>query len=181
MAAGSYVDRLHTALRAARARAQRAEAERSRAHARSVALIERAAREDEEALSEALRMALADASQESEGLRALLAGAEAAEREAAEALAQAIQEARDRAWYLGERSAELEVVYPELVRLADPRVARVTCTSCGATSAGELAACPSCGTAHPTIASASGPFAEEAQHEATRSLREIMRAKHEPI
>ncbi|MCB9616029.1 MAG: DUF1517 domain-containing protein [Sandaracinus sp.] len=78
-------------------------------------------------------------------------------------------------------SAELEVVYPELVRLADPRVARVTCTSCGATSAGELAACPSCGTAHPTIASASGPFAEEAQHEATRSLREIMRAKHEPI
>ncbi|MEZ4251412.1 MAG: DUF1517 domain-containing protein [Polyangiales bacterium] len=77
-------------------------------------------------------------------------------------------------------SAELEVVYPELVRLADPRVARVTCMSCGATSAGELAACPSCGTAHPAIASASGPVAEEAQHAATRSLREIMRAKHEP-
>ncbi|MCB9602969.1 MAG: DUF1517 domain-containing protein [Sandaracinus sp.] len=72
-------------------------------------------------------------------------------------------------------SAELEVVYPELVRLADPPVARVTCT-CGTVSAGELAACPSCGAPHPSVASAPGPLAEEARHEATTSLRETVRA-----
>ncbi len=42
-------------------------------------------------------------------------------------------------------SAELEVLYPELVRLDEEALGRVACPSCQALYAAELGACPSCG------------------------------------
>jgi len=81
-------------------------------------------------------------------------------------------------------SAELEVVYPEMVRLVDRPLGRVTCASCGVVSAAELASCPSCGAPRPASPSAPGPAAEAAREDASKtrdespkSLREIMRAK----
>lgn len=81
-------------------------------------------------------------------------------------------------------SAELEVVYPEMVRLVDRPLGRVTCASCGVVSAAELASCPSCGAPRPTAPPTPGPAAEAAREDASKagddapkSLREIMRAK----
>jgi uncharacterized membrane protein len=74
-------------------------------------------------------------------------------------------------------SAELEVVYPELVRLVDRPLGRLTCASCGVVSAGELASCPSCGAPRPSHPSPLGPAAEAARDDAPKSLREILHAK----
>ncbi|MCU0672937.1 MAG: DUF1517 domain-containing protein [Myxococcota bacterium] len=74
-------------------------------------------------------------------------------------------------------SAELEVVYPEMVRLVDRPLGRVTCASCGVVSTAELATCPSCGAPRPASPPARGPAAEAAREDAPKSLREIMRAK----
>ncbi|MAQ13711.1 MAG: hypothetical protein CMN30_02825 [Sandaracinus sp.] len=46
-------------------------------------------------------------------------------------------------------SAELEVLYPELHRLAGEPLGRVACPHCGATYACELGQCPSCGAPPP--------------------------------
>lgn len=74
-------------------------------------------------------------------------------------------------------SAELEVVYPEMVRLVDRPLGRVTCASCGVVSAGELASCPSCGAPRPSHPSSPGPAAEAVRDDAPKTLRELMRAK----
>lgn len=76
--------------------------------------------------------------------------------------------------------AELEVVFPELVPLADPPGERVTCGSCGAVSAGALASCPACGAARPPTASAPGPVAEAARHEVKEALRARVRGERDP-
>lgn len=81
-------------------------------------------------------------------------------------------------------SAELEVVYPEMVRLVDRPLGRVACASCGVVSAAELASCPSCGAPRAPSPPAPGPAAEAARENAStasddapKSLREILRAK----